>query len=127
MSRLRACQRGGTPLLYGVRQEPVVDLFECGTPCPATETYCGECGAKVANVVQQLIDRFDARMAEFRRLQVECRFDEANNVLAQLLASKHPELADRVAEANRLAGDFQAYRDEQLRGPKPPSRGPKRP
>jgi Tfp pilus assembly PilM family ATPase len=88
--------------------------LQCGTPCPATETYCGECGAKVADVVQQLVDRFDSRMAEFRRLQIECRFDEANNVLAQLLASKHPELADRVAEAKRLAGDFQAYRDEQL-------------
>ena len=91
-----------------------MDCPQCGTPCAVTETYCGGCGAKVANVGQELIERFEARLAEYQRLQVECRFDEANLLLGQLVASRHPVLAERVAQVKRMAEDGQGYRQEQM-------------
>jgi Tfp pilus assembly PilM family ATPase len=91
-----------------------IDCPQCNTPCAVLETYCGGCGAKVANVGQELVDRFETRLADYQRLQRECRFDEANLVLGQLVSNKHQILAERVAEVRRMAEEGQTYRQEQI-------------
>ena len=113
--------------LYEMRQTALGGLSAMHYSLCRNGNVLRRVGAKVAHVGQELIDRFEARLADYQRLQAECRFDEANLVLGQLMSNKHSILAKRVAQVRRLAEDSQAYRQEQMVRCKLPARRPRLP
>ncbi|MCA9247575.1 MAG: pilus assembly protein PilM [Planctomycetales bacterium] len=93
-----------------------VSLWELCPGCNernlAAEAFCGSCGMNVAEHVAQLQRELQAAIARAESLRDDHRFDDAIDALSGIAVGQHSNLVKLAAEAERLAAQYLAERDD---------------
>jgi len=87
---------------------------QCGTLTFAGEKFCGTCGANFAAALEQLAAQFETGAQRARQLRAACQYDEAIQILGDLTAVEHAQLAEQAAAAKRLLEEIVEERDRKV-------------
>jgi type IV pilus assembly protein PilM len=88
--------------------------LQCGALSLASEKYCGDCGANLAQGIERLVEQLEASLARVEQLRTDCRYDEAVCLLGPMRKAEHPRLRKYVDQADQLAKQLTAERDQRI-------------
>ncbi len=87
--------------------------LQCGELSAASGTYCGSCGANLADALAAQLERIDADLRAAAEAASSCRFDDAAERLRPIAQNEHPRLAERASRARHLLQQLGVQRSQR--------------